>query len=292
MDKLTLFLIAGSSILASSFFAIPAEASSIITNEIIDNSRPPTCEYIKDDIVKDKCNTFRLTRIIDEKSGITAFRAEFLFKDSRITYIVLANKILKTTRISGKILNAYPVVSETREQRGVEPKSIRGEGACSVASDYSWFVCTIGRSSYLYAGKPIQVQQNTETPQNNTVTSKQYVFNTNSHVNTNISVNPGDEIKIQASGRIRFGFFAGLGGPRGILFNPNYNYFVNLLHGQLMGRIRQFGAQDLDGWFPIGEGAEFVAPSQGVLEFAVNDSQPGDNSGSFRIEVTISPTNN
>lgn len=118
---------------------------------------------------------------------------------------------------------------------------------------------------------------------------KQYVFNTNSHINTGISVNPGDKIRVQASGRIRFGFIAGSGGPKGILFNPDYNYFVDLLHGQLMGRIRQFGAQDLDGWFAIGEGREFVARSQGVLEFAVNDNKSGDNSGKFRIEVTIVP---
>jgi len=126
-------------------------------------------------------------------------------------------------------------------------------------------------------------------PINQSVARNSYVFQTNSHINTGVSVNPGDRIKIEASGRIRFGFFAGSGGPKGILFNPEYNYFINLLHGQLMGRIRQFGMQELDGWFPVGEGGEIVAKTQGVLEFAVNDNRPGDNVGSFRIEVTIDP---
>lgn len=60
-------------------------------------------------------------------------------------------------------------------------------------------------------------------------------------------------------------------------------------YGQLMGCIGQFGARELNGWFEIGTGGEFVARSQGVLEFAVNDNKPGDNAGSFRIEVTIEP---
>lgn len=123
--------------------------------------------------------------------------------------------------------------------------------------------------------------------QSGTSNSNQYVFNTNSHVNTGISVNPGDKIRVEASGRIRFGDFVGSGGPKGIIISPEYNYFVDVPHGQLIGRIKQFGVEDLDGWFPIGEGREFVVRSQGVLEFGVNDNRPGDNSGSFRIEVTI-----
>uniref|UniRef100_A0A832H2C6 Uncharacterized protein n=1 Tax=Oscillatoriales cyanobacterium SpSt-402 TaxID=2282168 RepID=A0A832H2C6_9CYAN len=104
-----------------------------------------------------------------------------------------------------------------------------------------------------------------------------------------MSVNPGDRIKIQASGRVRFGFVAGSGGPKGIAFNPDYNLFFHMAHGQLMTRIRQPGMRALDGWVPVGDGGEMIAKSQGVLEFAVNDSQPGDNVGNFRIEVTIDP---
>jgi hypothetical protein len=125
--------------------------------------------------------------------------------------------------------------------------------------------------------------------QGGTSPSNQYVFNTNSYVNTNLSVNPGDKIRVEASGTVRFGAFVGSGGPRGIVISPQYNYFTNVPHGQLIGRIKQSGATDLEGWFPIAEGREFVARSPGVLEFAVNDNRPRDNSGSFRIQVTIEP---
>lgn len=125
--------------------------------------------------------------------------------------------------------------------------------------------------------------------QSGTSTSKQYVFNTNSYVNTNLSVNPGDKIRVEASGRVRFGSFVGSGGPRGIMISPQYNYFTDVPHGQLIGRSKQSGTEDLEGWFPIAEGREFVARSPGVLEFAVNDNRPRDNSGSFRIQVTIEP---
>lgn len=117
------------------------------------------------------------------------------------------------------------------------------------------------------------------------------VFNTNSRITTNISVNPGDTIRVQASGTVRFGAFAGSGKPQGISFNSNYNFFADIPHGQLIGRIKQPGMQNLEGWFPIGEAREFVAQTSGVLEFAVNDNQPGDNVGKFRIEVTINPAN-
>jgi len=144
---------------------------------------------------------------------------------------------------------------------------------------------TIG--AYMYGD--LKAPMLKKSSQASAVTGKQYVVNTNSHVNTGISVNAGDKIKVEASGRIRFGYFVGSGGPKGIFISPEYNYFVDIPHGQLMGRVRQFGAQELDGWFPIGEGREFVARSQGVLEFAVNDNRPGDNAGRFRIEVAIIP---
>jgi len=116
---------------------------------------------------------------------------------------------------------------------------------------------------------------------------KTYVFQTNSYINTGLSVNPGDRIKIQASGRVRFGFIAGSGGPKGIAFNPDYNLFFSRPHGELMGRLRRSGMGALDGWMTVGEGGEMVAKTPGVLEFAVNDTNPGDNVGNFQIEVTI-----
>jgi hypothetical protein len=144
------------------------------------------------------------------------------------------------------------------------------------------------RPSYRVPSSP-KPENRTPPRQSGTSISNQYVFNTNSYINTNLSVNPGDKIRVEASGRVRFGAFVGAGGPRGIIISPQYNYFTDVPHGQLIGRIKQPGAEDLEGWFPIAEGREFVVRSSGVLEFAVNDNRPGDNSGSFRIQVTIEP---
>jgi hypothetical protein len=128
---------------------------------------------------------------------------------------------------------------------------------------------------------------NGNSPTNASRGVNRYEFSTNSHVNTGISVNPGDVVSIRGSGTIRFGLFAGSGGPNGITFNPQYNYFVDIPHGQLIGRVKEFGMGDFAGWFSVAGGTEFVVQGQGVLEFAVNDNQPSDNAGSFLIEVTI-----
>jgi hypothetical protein len=116
------------------------------------------------------------------------------------------------------------------------------------------------------------------------------IFKTNSSVDTDIPVNRGDRIQFKATGTVLFGIFAGSGSPNGILLpSLEYNYFIDLLHGQLMGRIRQSGMQDLDGWFPIGKGRELVVLAPGVLELAVNDNQTSDNFGKFTIQVKIDP---
>jgi hypothetical protein len=160
----------------------------------------------------------------------------------------------------------------------------------SKGSRYTRFPSKVlaSRPSYRASSSP-QPENNTPPRRSGTSPSNQYVLNTNSYVNTNLPVNPGDKIRVKASGTVRFGAFVGSGGPRGIIINPQYNYFTDLPHGQLIGRIKQSGAEDLEGWFPIAEGREFVARSSGVLEFAVNDNRPRDNSGSFRIQVTIEP---
>jgi hypothetical protein len=54
-----------------------------------------------------------------------------------------------------------------------------------------------------------------------------------------------------------------------------------------MGRVRTFGMAEMAGWFPVGQGREFVVQNQGTLEFAVNDSRPQDNAGQFQIDVVI-----
>ncbi len=86
-------------------------------------------------------------------------------------------------------------------------------------------------------------------------------------------------------------YFAGSGGPNGIASNRIYNYFRGAPHGCLMARVRQSGMGKWEGWSPIGVGwdqvREVKLSAPGVLEFLVNDNDPDNNIGKFRIEVTI-----
>jgi hypothetical protein len=108
---------------------------------------------------------------------------------------------------------------------------------------------------------------------------------------TLVAVKSGDGIKIKASGSIQFGLFAGSGGPNGIGSERIYNYFRGIPHGRLMARFRHMGMGDWEGWSPIGVGwdevREVKLSEPGVLEFLVNDNEPDNNIGTFRIEVTI-----
>lgn len=264
---------------------------------IVDNSNPSGCSFIEDELPRKFCNKFTLARVRDDSIGIEGYRFIFSFDDMQITYIAFINNNVRTADINGKTFTFYPVFLKEIARPGLEPES-SGEqsGICGFAEDFSGAICQIQDSAYVYTGDPIAPGQaalsDNRAASQPASTSNQYTFNTNSHINTGVSVNPGDVVTIQASGTIRFGFFAGSGGPLGILFNPDYNYFFNLLHGQLMGRVKRFGAGEFDGWFPVGEGTEITVQNQGVLEFAVNDNQPGDNAGSFQIDVTIKSRQN
>ena len=122
------------------------------------------------------------------------------------------------------------------------------------------------------------------------VSNNEQVFGVNGPISTGISIRRGDTIRIKASGTVRFGFWlAGSGGPDGIPFNPAYNYFVDILHGSLLGRVRVPGPNTWEGWFYVGKGTEVTARTPGILEFDVNDNQPEDNVGKFCVEVTVIP---
>ncbi len=295
MSKITSLLIAQLSILIGGVVAVPAYASPII----VDNPNPSRCELYENRELQSTCDAFRLIRARDESIGLDGFRVEFLSSDSSAIYVAIINDNLVTEEVNGSTVTFYPTPVLTLEQEGLDSETSAISGTCGIASDYSMVVCSSTGFTYLYSGEPVLSQQHPGAPEDSNLSGQTsagnrdiYVFNTNSHINTGISVNAGDRIIIQASGTIRFGFFAGSGGPTGIFLSPDYNYFVDLLHGQLMGRVKQFGMQDFDGWFPVGEGTEIVAQSAGVLEFAVNDNSPGDNTGSFRIEVTVDSVQN
>lgn len=112
-------------------------------------------------------------------------------------------------------------------------------------------------------------------------------FPVNSFVNAGITVRNGDKISIKAEGSVRFGDVAGSGSPEGVIFGTFFNYFDNIPHGALVGRIYRAGAADLDDWFYIGKATEGYARSDGILQLNVNDTFPFDNRGKFQVRVKV-----
>ena len=118
--------------------------------------------------------------------------------------------------------------------------------------------------------------------------SSSNIVSVTSYTKTSITVAPGDEIRFEAVGSVRFGFLAGSGGPNGISYSTRYNYFKNLPHGYLLARVKQERMKDFDGWFPVGTDKNIIVKKSGLIEFLVNDSDPHNNSGAFKVKVTVS----
>ncbi len=98
---------------------------------------------------------------------------------------------------------------------------------------------------------------------------------------TDVKVKEGDWIKINASGRIKVGQFAGNSGPEGINGFALYNRDSDFLHGALLVKIgSSFN------WMGTNREFLFKAERSGVLKFMVNDIEPGNNSGVYSVEVT------
>lgn len=114
------------------------------------------------------------------------------------------------------------------------------------------------------------------------------IFYVHSYVNTRTVVRRGDKISIKASGRVKFGDWAGWGGPEGIIgVSDSYNYFDDLFHGSLIGRVKTANADDFDGWGYIGRGTEVTSDVSGILELNVNDNEPENNEGNFEVKVRV-----
>ncbi|MEM9299641.1 MAG: hypothetical protein AAGA64_14805 [Bacteroidota bacterium] len=98
-----------------------------------------------------------------------------------------------------------------------------------------------------------------------------------------ILIRKGDIVKFTASGRIRLGAWAGSGGPDGIGGYRSYNIVSNVRHGALVGNI----GSSKESIFLIGEERIIKASKTGSLHFLVNDTDPGNNSGSFDVKIEI-----
>ena len=100
-----------------------------------------------------------------------------------------------------------------------------------------------------------------------------------------ICVQSGDSITITPSGLIRLGFFAGSAGPEGLPMPSGfeaYNLDGRYPHGALLCKI-----QGEYSWQYCGKALELTASTNGCLEFEVNDTDQGNNSGKFQVAVKV-----
>jgi hypothetical protein len=104
-----------------------------------------------------------------------------------------------------------------------------------------------------------------------------------SPLRTSIRVKAGDQVKITASGSIRFNNWGRNVGPDG-----DRNYFGTYYNCNGMSLVYQIGGSNQ--WKGAGSATSFKATSSGVLTFAINyRSSTGGGSGNWKIKVTVNP---
>lgn len=99
---------------------------------------------------------------------------------------------------------------------------------------------------------------------------------------TTLDINVGDKLSFNAGGKIKFGAFAGQGGPNGINGFTAYNKINGFRHGSLLYRI---GNGDWD--YVTNEIKNIRANNAGRLQLIVNDGSPSDNEGLFWVNIKL-----
>ena len=102
---------------------------------------------------------------------------------------------------------------------------------------------------------------------------------------TGITLRKGQTVVISATGNVRPSTGQDIyAGPDGTTEVPgwqqNYCFNSDFPHEAIIARI---GGGDI---LLIGSGEQFEAPTAGILEIGVNDTDPGNNEGSFEVEIS------
>jgi hypothetical protein len=95
---------------------------------------------------------------------------------------------------------------------------------------------------------------------------------------TNIVLRRGESVAARTNGEVKFG--PGMANPHGSSDKNPANPMPNVGTGALIGRIGANGQP-----FFIGVNGSFQAPAAGQLFLGINDSQFGDNDGSYQVEI-------
>jgi hypothetical protein len=106
---------------------------------------------------------------------------------------------------------------------------------------------------------------------------------------TGLELFPGDVVSITATGTVGLGFFAGEGGPEGIVGYRQYNLWPNVPHGCLVALLRMAGPNSPV--YKIGRSATFKVEKRSILEVWVNDNDADNNTGGFQVEVKVKRQN-
>jgi hypothetical protein len=105
-----------------------------------------------------------------------------------------------------------------------------------------------------------------------------------SFFDTGITLSAGQIVEIDATGSVKPSTANTISAdPRGTsevqAWQDNYSFRSDWPHEAVIARI---GGGD---YILIGLGQQFEAPQEGLLEIGVNDTDPGNNEGSFTIKI-------
>lgn len=107
-------------------------------------------------------------------------------------------------------------------------------------------------------------------------------FTVSSSFSPGIEVTAGQEVTIEAQGSIVLGLFAGATTPGGIEGYQSYNLEPSFKHGALLFRVGNGNYSAM-----TAPAVKFKARNTGPLTFVVNDRDPSNNSGYFRVKVSV-----
>jgi len=132
---------------------------------------------------------------------------------------------------------------------------------------------------------PANVNTNSSGPLLPKLPDETYQVEILTRLSTTIKLEKDDRVMITADGQIRLGSFAGISGPDGVPGFTQYNICPDDRHGALFARLRD--DDDEEKWKRIGKDGIILAKKSGVLEFLVNDNEPGNNEGSYKVTVRV-----
>lgn len=114
---------------------------------------------------------------------------------------------------------------------------------------------------------------------------KVVTFSIKDNLQTNIDINPGDKLDILATGTIFLGgkVFSATR-PNGIVDTGGFSIVNSARRGALLARITK-GRNEK--WIVVSDTNPFVAESAGKLELQVNDKNPQNNTGNFKVSVQV-----